>query len=65
MKYKKAKVKNYYQVNKGKIQKGSRKYNRNLSEDGKVKKRSYNNVKNKLLQVFIGKPKEYCARQIT
>lgn len=37
MKYKKAKVKNYCQVNKGKLQKGSKKYNRNLSEDGKVK----------------------------
>ena len=37
----KAKAKNYYQTNKEKLQKTLWEYNRNLSEDEKLKKRNY------------------------
>ena len=48
MENKKTKAKSYYQANKEKLQKKTRKCHRNLSEDEKIKKkRSYANNWNK------------------
>ena len=47
MENKKNKSKNYYQSNKEKLQKKSRVCYRNISEDEKIKKISYANIRNK------------------
>ena len=44
---KKTRAKNYYQTNKEKLQKGSRKYCRSLFEYGEMRKRNYANTRNK------------------
>ena len=47
MENKKTEAKIFFQANKEKLQKSSREYHRNLSEDEKIKNRNYANIRNK------------------
>ena len=53
------KSKNYYQANKEKLQgRLPGKYYRNLSEDDKIKKRNYVNIRNKIMSEKTEKGKK-------
>ena len=47
MENKNRKAENYYQANKEKLQKKLQKYYRNLSQNEEIKKRNYENIRNK------------------
>ena len=54
---KKTKAKNYYQTNKEKLQERLQKYYRNLSKDGKIKKKIMLIIEIKTCQIKIEKEK--------
>ena len=58
MENKKTKAKNYYQANKEKLQKRSRKYYRNFSEEEKIKREIMLTIKIEIWQVKVEKEKK-------
>ena len=58
MENKKTKAKNYYQANKEKLQKRSRKYYRNFSEEEKIKREIMLTIKTKIWQAKVEKEKK-------